>query len=286
MVWSLAGAACVLAGRAQAQGGAAPDTPPAASASAPAANASLAPRGESPGWFGRLLNRSADTTPREERVRITDPYIELHTGPGRGYPVYYVAEREAWIAIELRHTDWYKVRTENGKQGWVHREQLASTLTEAGSQQTFRDVLLDDYLRRRVDVGAAYGRFQSEPMIKLWAGYRLSDTLSIEGAISQVQGIYSGSSLWQVNLTTEPWFDQRLSPFFGIGVGRFNNVPNKSLVDASVTDVTMGDATFGVRYHLSDRFVLRADYTIYSVFLSDRRSGEYRALTAGLSFFF
>ena len=72
----------------------------------------------------------------------------------------------------------------------------------------------------------------------------------------------------------------------GIGVGRFNNLPNRSLVDAAPVNASMGNATLGVRYHLSDRFVLRADYTLYSVFLSDLQSREFKAVTAGLSFFF
>jgi hypothetical protein len=200
--------------------------------------------------------------------------------------VFFVAERDAWVTIELRHTDWYKVRTEQGQLGWVHREQLGNTLTASGGRKTFREVLLDDYLRRKVEMGAAYGRFQSEPVVRLWAGVRLSDTLRAEAALSQVQGVFSGSSLWQLGLHSEPWFDQRLSPFFGIGIGRFQNVPNKSLVDASTTNATLALATLGARYHLSDRFVLRADATLYTVFLSDQRTTEYRALSAGLSFFF
>ena len=92
-----------------------------------------------------LASHAADT----ERVQITDPYIELHTGPGRGYPVFFVAAREEWIEIELRHTDWYKVRTAGGKVGWVHRTQLETTLTEHGGKKAFRDIALDDYLRRR-----------------------------------------------------------------------------------------------------------------------------------------
>jgi hypothetical protein len=280
-------AATVSLAAAAAWAGSALAQAPAREADAPLADAPASARSSGgPGLFGNLFGSPSDGLARVERVRITEPYIELHTGPGRGFPVFFVAERDAWISIELRHTDWYKVRTENGKQGWVQREQLASTLTEAGGRKTFREVLLDDYLRRRVEMGAAWGRFKSEPMIKLWLGYRLSDTLSVEGTVSQVQGVYSGTSLWQLNLNSEPWFDQRLSPFFGIGIGKFSNVPNKSLVDATLTNAALGEATLGARYHLSDRFVLRADYTIYSVFQSDQRTGEYRALTAGLSFFF
>jgi hypothetical protein len=222
----------------------------------------------------------------EERVKVTDPFIELHTGPGRGYPVFFVASRDEWISIELRHTDWYKVRTAGGKIGWVPREQLASTLTEAGGQKTFRDMALDDYLRRRVELGAAWGVFNSEPMIKLWTSYRLSDTLSVEAAAGQVQGIYAGTSLWQLNVLAEPWSDQRISPFFGIGVGKANNIPNGSLVDATTTNANMANATLGARYYITDRFVVRLDYTLYTLFLSDSRSSEYSAVTAGLSFFF
>jgi len=38
----------------------------------------------------------ADSVPggkKVERVQVTDPYIELHTFAGRGYPVFYVAAR-------------------------------------------------------------------------------------------------------------------------------------------------------------------------------------------------
>jgi hypothetical protein len=221
-----------------------------------------------------------------ERVQITDPYIELRTGPGRGYPIFFVAARGEWIDILLRHTDWYRVRTAKGKEGWVKREQLESTLTEAGGQKTFRDVLLDDYLRRRLELGAAWGHFKAEPMLKVWTGYRFTDTFSLEGTIGQVQGVFSGTDFWHVNLVNEPWSDRRLSPFFAIGVGKFKNIPNASLVGAVTTDAKLANAVVGMRYHLTDRFVARVDYSIYSAFLTDVRSSEYRAVTLGLSFFF
>jgi len=221
-----------------------------------------------------------------EKVQVADPYIELHTGPGRGYPVFFVVPREEWIEIEGRHTDWFKVRTAGGKEGWVIRQQLETTLTEAGSQKTFRDILLDDYLRRKVELGAAWGRFKSEPMLKVWTGYRLSDTLSLEGTIGQVQGVFSGTDFWNVNLNAEPWSDRRLSPFLGIGFGKFKNFPNTTLVGAANTDVKMANAALGLRYHITDRFVARLDYSIYTAFLGDTRATEYRAITGGLSFFF
>lgn len=221
-----------------------------------------------------------------ERVQVADPFLELHTGPGRGYPVFHVAARHEWVTIEMRHTDWFRVRTENGKVGWVPREQIETTLTEAGSSKTFRDILVDDYLKRRAEFGGAYGRFKGEPMLKLWGAWRYAESLGIELSKGQVQGVFSGTDFWHLNLTAEPWSDRRWSPVFAIGLGKFQNIPNSSLVQAISVNAKLADASVGLRWYLSDRFVARADYTLYTAFVSDQRSLEYRAWTLGLSFFF
>ncbi len=221
-----------------------------------------------------------------ERVQVADAFIEMHTFPGRGYPIHHVAARHEWVTIELRHTDWFKVRTDKGIVGWVPRAQLEKTLTADGRPKSFRDVLVDDYLARRVELGANIGRFKGEPMLKFWTAYRASDALGVELAFGQVQGVFSGTDFWHLNLTVEPWSDQRLSPYLAVGLGKFNNIPNASLVDATPVNAKLGNAGIGVRWHITDRFVARADWTLYSAFVADTRSLEYRAVSAGLSFFF
>jgi Bacterial SH3 domain len=221
-----------------------------------------------------------------EQLTVADPFLEMRTGPGRGYPVFFVVARGQSVAIELRNTDWYKVRADGGQLGWVHRNQLQSTLTAGGGAKTFRDIALDDYLSRKLQFGGAWGRFKSEPMLKLYTSYKLSDTLSVEGTFGQVQGVFSGTNLWHVSLLSEPWSDRRLSPFFGVGLGKFKNFPNQSLVGAITTDAKLAHAIVGARYYLSERFILRADWALYTAFVSDQRSTEYRAVTAGVSFFF
>jgi hypothetical protein len=244
-------------------------------------------------WLGAVPAATADETPATERVQVATPYIELRTGPGRGYPVFHVAERRQWVVIELRRTDWYRVRVEGARDaagdaviGWVQRAQLASTLTEAGTGKTFRDLVVDDYLSRRMEMGASWGRFEKEPTLKVWGAWRMSDTLAAEVSFGQVQGLYAGSSWWSVGLTSEPWSDQRLSPHFGIGVGRFRNAPNLSLVNAEATDANQAQVQLGLRWYFTRRFVGRLDVTRTTAFIADERNTEYRAVTAGLSFFF
>jgi hypothetical protein len=223
---------------------------------------------------------------RSEPLRVADPFAELHTGPGRGYPVFHVVERGQWILVELRRTDWFQVRTERGLTGWVPRKQLEATLTEAGQTKSLRDIIVDDYLARRVEFGGAFGRFKKEPMLKLWLAYRLADTVGVELSGGQVQGVFSGTDFWALSITGEPWSDQRLSPFFSVGIGGFRNIPNLSLVNADVTDARLAHGTLGLRWYISERFVARLDATLYTTMVSDQRSIEYRAFTGGFAFFF
>jgi hypothetical protein len=220
------------------------------------------------------------------RVRVVEPFLDMRTGPGRGYPVFYVAERNEWVVIELRHTDWFKVRTARGPVGWVSRAQMAKTVTEDGVPFELADPTLQDYLNRRFDVGIGYGASKVTAFTRVWAGVRMSDTLSLDLNIADVQNKSSTTGLWTASLLSEPWSDKRLSPFFGVGVGRFHYVPNKSLVSAETNDGNMGVLTFGARYHLSGRVALRVDYSRYAVFVSDTKSRNYQAGTIGLSLHF
>jgi hypothetical protein len=228
----------------------------------------------------------APAAAQAERLAVADAFLELHSGPGRGYPVFFVVERGASVVIELRRTDWFRVRAAGGQVGWVPRAQLERTLTEAGIGKSFRDILLDDYLRRRVEFGGGGGRFGGEPMLKLWLGVRLASPISVELAGGQVQGTFSGTDFWHLGLVAEPWHDQRWSPFVSVGLGTFRNIPNRSLVDAAGVNVKLAHATAGLRWYITERFVARADTTLYTAFVADNRSIEYRALSLGLAFFF
>ncbi len=226
--------------------------------------------------------------PQGERLQVAAPFIELHTGPGRGYPVFHVVEARAWIRVLMRRTDWFLVQVDDLQSditGWVSREQVQRTLTEAGSGKTLRDVLVDDYLQRRVEFGLNLGRMRSEPMLKLTAQLRLGETLGAELALGQVQGSLAGTDFWHLGLVSEPFSHRRLSPYLVVGVGRFRNLPNASLVGNGLSHAKMGHAGLGLRWYVSERFVAKLEWSAYAAFVADNRSLEYRAVSLGLAFF-
>ena len=229
---------------------------------------------------------SAHAEKEYQRVKVVDAYIELHTGPGRGYPIFHVVKRHEWIDIMKRKTDWFKVRTDRDVRGWVSREQMERTLTVAGVPKSFRDVLYDDYLHRRVEFGISAGQFDNDPIISARLAYKFSENISLEFQASKVAGKLSSSDIFAANLVSVPFPDWRLSPIFTIGYGRFENEPKGALIQQVDTEDDLANYGIGARYYLTRRFFLRADYRRYIVLSTDLENDEFDEVSAGFSFFF
>jgi len=221
-----------------------------------------------------------------QQVTIVEAYIELHTGPGSGFPIFFVEQRGNKIEILKRKTDWFKVHTETNKTGWVERSQLEKTLTEAGVKKTFKDILIDDYIKSRIEFGIGMGLFESEQSFTIHAGYKLTPNITFELAYTKIAGKFSSSTLYQGNFNLQLYPDSRFSPFLFIGYGKFENVPATSLVSAANSSLDMGNAGIGVKFYLTDQFYFRADASTYVVLVGDNRSDEYSHFSAGFSFFF
>lgn len=221
-----------------------------------------------------------------QRVQVQDPYMDLHTGPGRGFPAVQVVERDEWVEILMRKTDWFKVRTEQGKEGWVARSQMEKTLTEAGVRKNFRDVLMDDYLSRRLEVGFAAGRFDGDPSLAVRSSYRFSSFIIGEFSLSQVSGDFSSSRIVDLSLQIAPYSDNRFSPYFSLGFGHFRNEPKAPLVNAVDTSATTTMVGIGLRVYLTRRFIVRADFKDYVVMIDADRNEEFQQWVTGFSFFF
>jgi len=226
----------------------------------------------------------AQRQPRE--VTITDPFIELHTGPGRGYPVFYVAERGEAISITTRRTDWFRVEVARGQEGWVHFEQLATTLELDGEPFDLPALGFNDYAARRWEVGALYGDFGGANVIGTYGSRSFTPNLSGELWLSQALGRFSDSTLVTLNVVHLMYPDWRASPYFTLGGGVIKTEPKATLVATTDRTDSIAQAGVGMRMYLTRRFVFRAEYKAHVVFTSRDDNEEVREWKAGFSFFF
>ena len=49
------------------------------------------------------------------KVVVAEAYMKMHTGAGRGYPVFHVVSRGDEVEVIKRRTDWFLVRTSRGQ---------------------------------------------------------------------------------------------------------------------------------------------------------------------------
>ncbi len=237
-------------------------------------------------WWLALAAVTAWAGQTNPQVEVADAYLELHTGPGRGYPVFHVVERGARVEILKRHTDWFKIRTAGGKEGWAARAQMERTVIEAGVPTSFRDIVMEDYLRRRVELGFAGGVLEDDPLMIVRAGYVVTENLRAEITFGQAPGDFSSSQLFYVGVRSEFATDWRLSPFFTLGVGRFTNEPRATAVERIKTTADLANAGVGAMFYLTERFVVRADYKRHVALIETDRTDEYSEVSLGISFFF
>jgi SH3 domain-containing protein/outer membrane protein with beta-barrel domain len=231
------------------------------------------------------VSARADDPPR--RILIADPYIELHSGPGRGYPIFHVIERGQEVTLVKRRTDWFDVRSDRGVEGWVHRDQMISTLEQTGEPLDLEEPARENYMSRRWQGGVMAGDFGGASLISVFGGYAFSDNLSIELTLNHILGEFSNgysATLGLMHVFAPEW---RLSPYFTLGTGVIYTDPKSTLVESIDRTDQIGYVGGGLQFYLTRRFMLRSEYRNNVIFTSrddNEEVDEWKYL--GFAFFF
>lgn len=218
-------------------------------------------------------------------VIVDDPYIEMHTGPGRGYPVFHVVDKGESVDVLRQRTDWFQVRTRRDKKGWVHRDQLERTLGEDGEPTRIDEMDFGSFSDRRWEFGVGGGDFGGANVISVYGAFALSANLSAELTAGQGLGAFSDSAFANVNLTHYLFPDKRISPLFTLGTGVMRTTPNATLIATEDRTDQTAHVGFGARAYLARQFMFRIEYKSYVVFTSRDDNEEIDEWKAGFSFF-
>lgn len=217
---------------------------------------------------------------------VAEPFIELHTGPGRGYPVFHVVDRGQTIQVLKRRTDWFEVRAANGVEGWVKLDEMADTLDTDGRPTAIADPTADDYAGRRWEVGLGLGDLDGASVLTLFGAYRFTPNLSLELRVGDVSGDYSGGWIATADIVEQPFPHWWLSPYVLLGTGVVRIEPQATLVQTEDRTDQVAHVGAGVQTYLGDRFLLRLEYGSYLAFTSRDDNEELDEWTAGFAFFF
>ncbi|MEY2920742.1 MAG: hypothetical protein RL261_2047 [Pseudomonadota bacterium] len=219
-------------------------------------------------------------------VVVQDAFADLRSGPGRGFPATYSVERNATIELLRQRTDWIKVRTTNGREGWVHRSQLERTLTPGGAPVQVAGPKPEARTEHHWEVGLGTGDFGGANVVNVAGAYAVTPSLLVRADVSQLLGNYSNGWLGTAGIANVFMPQWRVSPFVGIGGGVMTISPKATLVQAEDRTDSTAYAGLGVRGFLTNRFLLQAEYRSYVVFTSRDENEEIDEWTVAFTYFF
>ncbi len=238
---------------------------------------------------GLLIFLTLTTTPalaEGPMVTVADPYLEMRTGPGRGFPVFHVVERGEPVRVDTRRTDWFRVVDADGREGWVHRDQMAETLMPGGAKLAINDPTREDFGSHRREAGLLLGDYGGANVLTLYGAYSFNEHLAAELALAHIMGNFSDGQYATIGVTHVPVPEWRIQPFLSMGTGVIRIRPEGTLVGTEERTDQVAYAGIGVRAYLARRFIVRGEYKEYVVFTDRDENEEEMEWKIGFAFFF
>lgn len=221
-------------------------------------------------------------------VEVVEPYIDLRTGPGRGYPIFYIGERGEWIEVIKRRTDWFKVRTERDKVGWVHVEDLEKTVKASGDYVSFKQETYEGYLERTWEVGFLGGAHDTRyDLLSVYGAYHFTNNLSLELHYQDMLVGDGSKQAYSISLLNEPFTLYRVTPYFGVGGGqvKITETDFDTNQETDTNDQTVHVAA-GLRTYVTRSFLFRAGYRRTIELTSKDDNNETEEWKIGFAVFF
>ena len=237
--------------------------------------------------FLALCCTPAVSSARERlQVFVTEPYLELHTGAGRGYPVFNAVPRDQSVWVLFRRTDWFKVRTERGVEGWASQRDMLKTVLADGTPFIFDLGDRSGFTSHHFEAGAFAGAWGGATLVSAYTSYSFNSQLALEGSVGNFFGKFSNGVVGDIGLAHVVMPEWRISPYFTIGTGVVHIEPKATLVQPSDRVEQTAYVGAGVRFYLTRRFFVRADFKSHYIFTNlnqNQRADEWKM---GFAFFF
>ncbi|HUN26011.1 MAG TPA: SH3 domain-containing protein [Steroidobacteraceae bacterium] len=233
-----------------------------------------------------LVAPLARAAPQYLQVFVAAPYLELHTGPGRGYPVFYVVERNESVDVLKRRTEWFKVRTERGVEGWVAQRDMLQTVLADGTPFRFNFGDRAGFASHRLEVGVfPYADYGGASEISAYASYSLVPDLAVEVSVGEFLGTVTNGTLGDIGLAYIFLPEKRFSPFVTLGTGVVYSQPKATLVVPSDLTNQSAYAGAGFRFYLTRRLFVRGEYRNHIVLTKRNENEQVDEWKFGIAFF-
>lgn len=196
---------------------------------------------------------------------IDKPYVNIHTGPGRGYAIFYVAERGEKITLLYQRTNWLKIKNSRQLEGWVNTNDIKTAKTPEQQSIKLQVNSIEDYYQRTWELGVMSGDFGGNDLFSFYGSAYLTENLSTEISYTQTFGSIANGEGLAISLLHHPFPQSRYSPFMGLGAGYYETKPKSNIIINENRSNSSAMATVGLNIYLAQRLLLRLQYNNYLI---------------------
>lgn len=198
-------------------------------------------------------------------VTVEQAYVDVHTGPGIGFPVFTVIERGHRFNVLAEQGPWFKVQSDRQEVGWVAGEAIAVDAVNHSPRVSFAAAEHAYNSARNYMVGVDGGMLWRDYVYRLSGSYHMLKGLHMDMMYAQSAGLYMMSNYYSVGLQWYLWSEQRFSPSLFVAGGELQGNPRATLYPALKTQAGFVSGGLSVRMRMTDRFFIRTGVGIVSI---------------------
>ena len=201
--------------------------------------------------------------------------------------MFHVVPRDASVDVLFRRTDWFKVRTEHGVEGWAAQGDMLKPVLADGTRFKFDLGDRAGFTSHRFEMGIFAGQYGGATLISAFGSVSFNSQLALEGSVGKFLGKFSNGVTGDIGLThviAPEWRAVALPHASALGLVHIE--PKATLVQASDRTEQTAYVGGGVRYYLTRRFFLRAEYKAHYIFTKRNENEDADEWKLGFAFFF
>jgi hypothetical protein len=213
----------------------------------------------------------------EAMVRILSDRVAVHTGPGFGYRVVYLAERGEVLRAVERATRgyWFRVVLPDGTYGWLLGEEVLPFDVDPSARPSEPSIFrrISDAILSPSPLGDgavlltfSAGVIGSDGMFLFRPALLLDPHLALEAFFGETLGPQIDALYYGVGANAYLWPASPITPFFALGGGGVSSRKKADQFAVRVGDFSLASVGGGVMIAFKKRVTLRFDFRNHVVF--------------------
>jgi len=217
-------------------------------------------------------------------LRISEPYLELHTGPSSEYRIEHVLLTGEKILIKKQHADWFFLQRDDKVFGWAPLKVLLDNRVDH-VDMSFDEFLINLEGDLEFDLAFRTGFIEGDYLLGVEIAQWFEEDLRFSFNLNQVPGKISETLFMTFDID---YFFSRIwsmLPYIKLGLGQLTNTPSSEVIGGEEISSNVTRAGFGVIFAESKRIKFSAGFSLYMPD-SDEYEEALQEISLGMNYYF